>query len=137
LALRLVVGTAFMYHGWGKIQKGPFEWMDRPDHPGPPAFLQALAAFSEFGGGLALVLGLLTPLAALLIGGTMVGALAMVHLPMGHPFVNAQGGPSFELAAVYLAAMILFLLVGPGTLSADWCLFHRKPAPGSPAGSPP
>ena len=49
LALRLLAGIALMHHGWGKIQH-PFGWMG-PD-AGTPAFLQALAALSEFGGGL-------------------------------------------------------------------------------------
>ena len=61
LILRFVMGLSIMSHGWGKIQK-PFAWMG-PD--GPPGFLQALAALGEFGGGLAIVLGLLTPLGAL------------------------------------------------------------------------
>lgn len=93
----------------------------------PPPVLQAAAALSEFGGGIALVLGLLTPLAALGIGATMSVAVFLVHLKMGHPFV-AQGGPSYELAAVYLAAAILFLLVGPGRLSLDALLFGRRSA---------
>ncbi len=69
LLLRLFAGSALMMHGWGKIQ-APFNWMDKmPNHP--PAILQALAALSEFGGGLALILGLLTPLACLGIACTM------------------------------------------------------------------
>ncbi len=50
LLLRLVVGLAFMFHGYGKIQH-PFGWMG-PNAAIPP-FFQALAAISEFGGGLA------------------------------------------------------------------------------------
>src|SRR5262249_55734082 len=89
LVVRLVVGTAFALHGWPKIY-GPLHWMEKMPSP-PPAAMQALAAVSEFGGGIALILGLLTPLAALGIAGTMIGALAMVHLPQGHPFVNTFG----------------------------------------------
>jgi putative oxidoreductase len=61
LILRLVAGLAFMFHGYGKIQN-PFGWMG-PEAKVPGA-LQALAAMSEFGGGLAWMLGLLTPLAS-------------------------------------------------------------------------
>jgi putative oxidoreductase len=129
LLVRLVVGAAFVLHGWPKIHD-PLHWMDQAPSP-PPSALQALAAVSEFGGGIALILGLLTPLAALAIAGTMIGALAMVHLPQGHSFVDPFG-PSFELPAVYLATMIMLLLVGPGVLSADACLFGRKtPSTGS------
>src|SRR4051812_20617102 len=84
LLVRLVVGAAFIIHGWGKIQNpaGPTGWMG----PGTPGYLQAVAAVAEFGGGIAWIVGLLTPLFSLLIAGTMVGALAMVHLPRGDPF---------------------------------------------------
>jgi putative oxidoreductase len=133
LVLRVVAGAAFILHGWGKIFKDGqfimFHWM--PAEMGVPSFLQGLAAFAEFGGGIALILGLLTPLAAFLIACNMVVALAKVHLPKGDPFVaSTPGGPSFEPALGYLAVMILFLLAGPGTLSLDALLFRRKAGAG-------
>lgn len=122
LLLRVAMGAAFMFHGWPKIQD-PMHWMGEHG-AGIPGQLQAAAAVSEFGGGLALILGLLTPLAALGIACTMATALGMVHLRMGHSFVaSAPGQPSYELAAVYLAAAILFVLIGPGKLSLDNLLF--------------
>jgi putative oxidoreductase len=124
LILRLAVGTAFLFHGWGKIQH-PTGWMgEGAPVPGP---LQAAAAVSEFGGGIGLILGLLTPLACLGIAGTMTFAIVMVHLRSGHPFVNLADphGPSWELAAAYLASVILILLIGPGRLSLDARLFGR------------
>lgn len=124
LLLRVVMGAAFMFHGWPKIQNAS-AWMDAHGSSGMPPFLQAAAAVSEFGGGLALILGLLTPLAALGLACTMAVAIGMVHLRMGHSFVAAPGQPSYELAAVYLAAAILFLLAGPGKYSLDGLLFGR------------
>jgi putative oxidoreductase len=124
LALRLVAGIAFVFHGWPKIQN-PLGWMGDAA-PGP---LQALAAVAEFGGGIALILGLLTPLFAFLLACTMAYAVFVVHVPAGHAFVaGAPGQPSFELAAVYLAIMILMLLVGPGKLSVDALLFCGRAA---------
>src|SRR5437867_1183325 len=98
LLLRLVTGVAFLFHGWPKITN-PMGWMP-PEAP-VPGVLQAAAALAEFGGGLGLILGALTPLACLGIAFTMLGALFMVHVPSGHPFVS-QGGPSMEPATVYL-----------------------------------
>jgi len=49
LLLRLVVGAAFLFHGWPKIQN-PFGWMG-PEAP-MPGILLALAALAEFGGGI-------------------------------------------------------------------------------------
>ena len=116
LLLRVAMGAAFVLHGWPKIQH-PFDWMG-PSAP-VPGVLQALAALAEFGGGIALVVGLLTPLAALGIACTMATALGMVHVRMQHPFVGAPGQLSSEPAVVYLAAALMFLLTGPGALSLD------------------
>lgn len=123
LVLRLVAGTALMFHGWPKIQQAT-SWMG-PDARVPGVF-QALSALAEFGGGLCWVLGLLTPLASCLILGNMAVALGMVHLPQGHPFVASQpGGPSFESALGYLAIAVALLLIGPGRFSLDAALFGR------------
>ncbi len=110
LFLRIVVGAALMAHGSGKIVAA-FDWMG-PD-AGVPGILQALAALSEFGGGLALILGVLTPLASLGIFITMAVA-ALFHINKGDGFV---GG--WELATVYLVCSVLFLLAGPGRYSLD------------------
>jgi putative oxidoreductase len=120
LVLRLVMGAAFLFHGWPKIHN-PMGWMG-PGSP-MPGILQLMAAVSEFGGGLALILGLLSRLASLGIAGVMVVALASVHVPKGDPFVSRAGEPSYELAAVYLACTVLFLLLGPGRFSLDRLLF--------------
>lgn len=117
LLLRLVAGPAFILHGWPKIQHA-FNWMG-PD-AAMPGFLQALAALSEFGGGIALVLGLLTRLAALGIACTMFVAVFMIHMPRGDAFVaTGPGQGSYELAAVYLVIMLVFLLRGAGAYSLD------------------
>jgi putative oxidoreductase len=130
LALRLVMGVAFVFHGWPKIQN-PTGWMG-PESP-VPAIFQALAALAEFGGGMALVVGLLTRLASLGIATNMIVALGMVHLPHGDPFVSKTGGQSYELAAVYLVCAVLFLVLGPGRFSLDALLF-RKPLAPKPVG---
>mgnify|MGYP006197788417 CR=1 FL=1 len=75
-----------------------------------PGILQAAAAFSELGGGILLILGLLTPLAALALMGVMTGALLIAHFPAGDPFVSPTGGSSYELALVFLSAALMFLL---------------------------
>lgn len=123
LILRLVVGIAFLHHGWMKIQS-PFGWM--PPESGVPAFFQFLAAISEFGGGLALVLGLLTPLAMLGLTFTMVVATSMHAFILKDPFVSATGGRSFELALVYLSIALTVMLLGPGKFSLDSKIFGKK-----------
>lgn len=125
LIIRFAFGLGLMLHGWPKFQN-PFHWMDKM--PGaPPAIMQFLAALSEFGGGLAMILGLLTPLACLGIAATMLVAMFTVHVPKGQPYVAAGGGPSWELAGHYLAAALGLLISGPGALSLDAMLFGRAP----------
>jgi putative oxidoreductase len=123
LLLRLVVGIAFMMHGWGKI-RNPFAWMG-PEAAIPGAF-QGLAALSEFGGGLAWILGLLTPLASLGIAITMAVATSFHAIQRGDPFVSQTGGASYELALVYLVIALALLALGPGRLSLDRAFFGQR-----------
>ncbi len=126
LVLRIVAGLAFVLHGWSKIQH-PFSWM--PAGAGYPSFLLGLAALSEFGGGIAWILGLLTPLACFGIACTMLVALRLHVFVVGDPFVGSAAHPSsYELAAVYLALAVLLALSGPGRFSADRCVFGQKSA---------
>ena len=123
LLLRVTAGLAFVMHGWPKIQN-PFAWM------GPEAFapgvMQALAALSEFGGGLAWVFGLLTRLASLGVASTMLVAFFTHAFLRGDPFVSKTGGPSFELAAVYLCVALLLMALGPGRISLDRKVFGPR-----------
>jgi putative oxidoreductase len=117
LALRLVVGIAFILHGLPKIQN-PMRWMGDKVNP----VLQLAAAVVEFGGGIALIVGFLTPIAAALLVIDMIFALALVHLPKGDKFVNPGGG-FFELPLVYLVVMIGLIATGPGRYSLDSLLW--------------
>ena len=122
LLIRVVAGLAFMFHGWGKIQN-PFGWMG-PDAFAPGIF-QALAAFSEFAGGLAWILGLLFPLASFGMFCTMTVATYLHAVMKGDPFVST-GGAAYELAALYLVLSLLFLAMGPGRFSIDRQFFGER-----------
>ena len=112
-----------MHHGYGKIQN-PLGWMGPDAHV--PRVLQGLAAISEFGGGVAWILGLLTPLASFGIACTMTVAVWTHAIVLRDPFVSATGGRAFELAAVYLCVAVLLLLTGPGCFSVDRLIFGEK-----------
>ena len=119
LAVRLVVGVAFVIHGWEKILD-PFGWMSPWSQV--PGFFQFLAALSQFGGGIALITGLLTRLASLGLFITMAYAYVF-HITQGHPFIAVGGKPSYEIAAFYTAVSFMFLLIGPGRFSIDAKVF--------------
>ena len=122
LLVRVVFGLALALHGWPKAQH-PTSWMG-PNAP-VPGFFQFLAALSEFGGGLALIVGLLTPLACLGILCTMGTAFAMVHLPKGNPFVS-NSGASYETVAFIAVVALALIVAGPGALSLDAMIFGRR-----------
>jgi putative oxidoreductase len=84
-----------------------------------------IAALAEFGGGLMLALGLLSPLGSLAIAGSMIVAMITVHLPRG--FFVAKGGYEFNLAL--LAAVYALALTGPGAYSLDQALGIHLPEP--------
>lgn len=121
LLLRLISGLAFVYHGWGKIQN-PFGWMG--DESAVPGIFQFLAALSEFGGGIAWMVGLVTPLASFGMLCTMIVATYMHAVVKGDPFVGHGG--SYEPALVYLGISLLFIAMGPGKFSADRYLFGER-----------
>jgi putative oxidoreductase len=123
LVLRLMMGVAFVLHGWPKIQS-PFGWMG-PEAP-VPGILQGLAALAEFGGGLALIVGIATPIAALGLIATMAVAVLFL-IKSGLPFVSS-GTPSYELALVYFFTSILFLVTGSGRYSLDHLIFGKAKA---------
>jgi putative oxidoreductase len=117
LLIRWIVGIAMISHGASKIA-APFSWMGA-DAP-VPGILQALAALSEFGGGIALIVGLLTPLALLGLISTMAVAV-FFHLSKGDGFV---GG--YELGLVYLVAFVGLFLTGPGRFSLDAVIAAKR-----------
>lgn len=141
LFLRIFVGFAMASHGQGKIAN-PFGWMDA-FAPGVPGILQALAALAEFGGGLALMFGLFTPLACLGIMSTMAVATLMHLTNDATPtyFVKPQNAPqgadSYESALLYFVPALTILLTGPGILSADAAIFGRKAKPAEPTPAAP
>jgi putative oxidoreductase len=123
LLLRLIVGYAFILHGLPKIEH-PTSWMRGSAVLAVPPWLQAIVALAEFGGGIALIAGFLTPLAAFLILCDMTVVVFVISLPHGMRFV---GGPrSFENAGVYLVVMLAFLVTGPGAYSLDAVIFRGR-----------
>jgi putative oxidoreductase len=123
--LRAIVGLAFVFHGYPKIQHAA-SWMTigMGPHAFAPAWLQAIVAAVEFFGGMALIAGLATPLVSVLIFCDMFVAIVAVHLPSGGRFVGGPG--SYELPAVYLVTMLALFLTGPGTISVDRLIANAR-----------
>lgn len=127
--LRLVLGIVFFAHGAQKMLGwfGGFGFhgtMGFFEHMGMPAPVALLIICTEFFGGLGLIVGLLTRIAALGIGVEMIGAIFMVHLPNGF-FMNWMGtqkGEGFEYHLLAIAIAAALLLRGAGAFSVDRAL---------------
>lgn len=123
LALRLALGLVFLGHGAQKAF-GAFGGPGLDGAAGfmgslglkPAKFWAAVAAWGEIVGALLVLLGLFTPLGALLLAATMAVAIAKVHGPKG--FWLANGGYEYNL--VLLAAALALAATGAGTISLDY-----------------
>ena len=125
--LRLVLGVVFFAHGAQKMLgwfggfgfKGTMGYFIQVAHiPAPLAFL-AIAA--EFFGGLGLILGLLTRVAAFGITVNMLVAIFTVHLANGF-FMNwlgQQKGEGYEYHLLVLAITVALMIRGAGAFSLD------------------
>jgi len=113
LVMRLVLGIAMATHGYGKVI--PHGALNHYTHYiaslGIPYWLGYVSAFTEFAGGILLILGFLTRLAAVLIAINMLVAFFFVGIHQG------SGSYSYILALAALAIMLTFY--GAGALALD------------------
>jgi putative oxidoreductase len=124
--LRLGVGIIFIAHGWGKVMDipGTMQHLASLGIPEPQVMVYVAIA-GEFFGGLGLLIGFLTRIAALGTLCTMLVAIAAVHL--GHGFFAKNGG--FEYPLVLALVSLFFVSHGAGAFSVDASL-ARSGTPG-------
>lgn len=127
--LRIVLGAIFIAHGSQKLglipgpHGGPDAVIGMVTKLGfnPPQVWAWLLIASEFGGGLGILFGFLTPLSAIGLIVSMGVAIFKVHAANGF---FAPTGFEYPLALLGMAACLLF--AGPGRASLDFLLFGRK-----------
>ncbi|MFD4240307.1 DoxX family protein [Streptomyces sp. NPDC058525] len=118
--LRLVLGAIMIVHGTQKL----FRWFDGPGvkatgmffgKAGYPAgeTMATIAGLTETLGGLGLILGLFTPLAAAAIVGIMINAISVKWTGA----VLGANGVEFE--SLITAAAVTLALTGPGRFAVD------------------
>jgi putative oxidoreductase len=134
--LRVVLGIVFFAHGAQKMLgwfggfgfAGTMGFFTGMMHiPAPLAFL-AIAA--EFFGGIGLILGFLTRIAAFGIGVNMLVAIMTVHHTFGF-FMNwagTQKGEGFEFHLLALAIVAFLMIRGGGAFSIDRLLTVSAPS---------
>lgn len=132
LAFRGSIGAVMSAHGWnhlfrgGKI-RGTADWFESLGMR--PGILHAwLASVTELAAGVSLVLGLLTPLGAAGVVGTMSVALITNH--RGNGFFTFRPGEGWEYVMTLVTCGVALGVVGPGGWSIDGTLDVFQPAPG-------
>lgn len=118
LIARAALGIILIAHGWQKFDEwtiagtgAAFDGMGIPLPEAAAVFVTG----AELIGGAALVVGLFTPIAAVINIVGMLGALFLVHLEAGI-FVD-EGG--YELVLAIFAGLIILAFSGAGRFSAD------------------
>jgi putative oxidoreductase len=120
LLLRLIIGGLFVGHGTQKL----FGWFGGPGLEGTGQFFETLgmrpgrhhataAGAAESGGGLLLISGLATPLAASMLISVMLTAINRVHFKNG-PWISNGG---YEYNLVLIGALLALADEGPGNLA--------------------
>jgi len=115
--LRVITGIVLLAHGSQKLftygfqgVEGAFAQMGIPI----PTILGPSIAILEFGGGIALIVGLLTRWVAVLFAIEMAVAILKVHLASG--FFLPRG---YEFALLVAAVNIALAMAGPGAAALD------------------
>lgn len=134
LIARLVLGIVFFAHGaqltlgWfgGYGYTGSMGFFTGTMHI--PALFAFLAIFAQFAGSIALILGVLSRLAALGIAIVMAVAIATVHVKVGF-FMNWYGnqkGEGYEYHLLAIALALVVMIKGAGPVSIDAALTRKS-----------
>lgn len=134
LPLRIGLGIVMFVHGIGKLNLGPvangegvagvvgsFGSLGIP----APTLFAWLITLVEAVGGLLVLVGLFTRVAALLLAVDMTAATVLVHLPRG--FSVSDGG--YEFAFLLALASVTLVLAGPGVVALEYAVFGRELVP--------
>jgi putative oxidoreductase len=116
LVLRLVLGIIMVRHGYDKIipSGALYNFSHMVTRLHLPVWLGYVSAFTEFFGGMLLIIGLLTRIAALMTAIDMAVAILKIHL---HGGLIGPNSFAFPLALFAIALMLVF--TGCGWLGLD------------------
>jgi len=125
IAVRTALAWIFIYYGAGKLfgsfnglgLHGTALYFSHSAHLHPGMFFAVLGGVIEFGGGIALALGLASRLAGLALFGDMVIAMITVTWANG---INSEKLPAgYELNVALAVLALVIVLLGAGRFSID------------------
>jgi putative oxidoreductase len=134
--LRLVMGTAFMVHGWAKWSRGPAAFGKLLQFLGVPLsdFTAWVVTLLELVGGFALIIGAFVMIVSVPLIISMLVAMFTVNVRYGFSAIKTIGlnengpmfgPPGYEINLLYIAGLLILMVAGVGPLSVDrW--FQRR-----------
>jgi len=115
IPLRLALGVAFIVHGRPKLfGESAKQTRGFVKSIGIPPIFAPLAGLAEFVGGIALLLGFLTPLAGILLAIEMIATTIVSKTKLQKKYVLG-----YELDLIYFAGSLTLAFLGGGPLSVD------------------
>lgn len=127
LLLRCGLGLVFVYHGYPKLFANTERFVESFQAIGLPAYFVYVAGVVECFGGLAIALGLITPVTGIVLLLEMAVAMWKYNFNEGIYAVR-----EYELPLVLGLASLALAVTGPGKFSLDSLIFGRK-KPGAPS----
>ena len=124
LVVRVIVGVIMAAHGLQKLLAGPGSFGGFLAQLGVPAptLMGYVVTLVELGGGILLIIGLFSRLAALLLTIDLVVAILLVKVNVGFLSPQGGGGAGAELDLALIAGFLVILLAGAGGISLDYTL---------------
>jgi putative oxidoreductase len=113
LLLRLTVGGLVLLHGVAKVIGGPDYIVGVVEKAGLPGSFGYAVYLGEVVAPLALILGVWTRIAALVVAANMAVAVALVHM---HELfaLSRTGGWALELQGMFFFTALAVAMIGPG-----------------------
>jgi putative oxidoreductase len=116
LGLRLILGIIMIGHGYSKVTPAGFhQHASFVSHLGMPWWFALFSTTAEFAGGILIILGLFTRLAAAAFCAEMIVVIAKVHWKFG---LLADHGYQLPLALAGMAFALIFVAAGAFSLDA-------------------
>ena len=118
LLLRVTIACLLLFHGYAKVKYGLGFIEGLLQNKGLPAFVAYFVFLGEILAPLLLILGYKTKFAALMIIGTMVTAIYLVH-PNDLMALSKVGALKLENIYFFLLTSVILIFMGPGKYSID------------------
>ena len=120
LVMRLALGGIMLAHGYHKVFGGLHHHAQFVAGLGLPGWLGYVSSFTEFLGGLLLLAGFFTRIAAFAVFLDLAVAIWKVHLHNG--FIGSPERPGYELALAASALAFALIFLGGGPIAIDHVL---------------